>query len=154
MKKLIFILSLFISAASFGQTKEETIAFLKTYYSKTPHSSGYFNNTVNYYDEYVTFSNCRAWSEKMGCAKKGEDIRINLKSVVAITYKFQEYKNLGDGGYQPRTWILTVSASDKEYKFEILHSQEPGYMEKFKKALLKYAEYGGAKIANEDLFGN
>ena len=84
MKKLIFILGLFISTVSFGQTKEETIDWLNTYANKFTKPT-----TIQVSEEGIL-------TKQLGFGKTV----INLSGVFISDIKELEYKNGTDFFYR------------------------------------------------------
>ncbi len=161
MKKLLtFCLLMTIAFSVNAQTKEETIEYLKAFYSSLP---GIIpeNSTINYdsaaaravagYSTYIKVRICANWRES--CEKHTSTL-VFLHAIRAISFESLPYKKLSENSYQNASWKLVIQSEDRKVELVISPDKDKSYLEKLKKALTRLAVLSGAQLANEDLFGN
>ena len=137
MKKLLFILTLFVSVSSFAQTKEETIAWINTY------ASEYLiidegNGVKNYYEIKVDdFGKILTKLERRDKGKKfyEKTKEINAKDITLI--KEIKYQS-GAGGIK----VFTKENKDSQLYFEGTSYDD---VLRVYKALVHYASFYGYK---------
>lgn len=149
MKKLLFILTLFISVSSFAQTKEETIEWINTYSGDFLqfNASGvayYFSVTVDTSGKIsvgLTMSKNDGYSSNITYLLDAKDItRINLndkpyESLYHLTVATQKDK------------IKEVGKSGNSRQSNYFSIQENSYedINRVYKALVRYASFFGYK---------
>jgi len=157
MKKLLtFCLLMTIAFSVNAQTKEETIEYLKAFYSSLP---GIIpeNSTINCDSAarserpYIKVRFCATWKES--CEKHTSNL-IFLEDIRAISFESFPYKKLSENSYQNACWKLVIQSIDGKVELPMSPDKDKSYLEKFKKALTRLAVLSGAQFANEDLFGN
>lgn len=144
MKKLLFIVSLFIGTAAFGQTEEETIAWINTY------ASEYLiidegNGVKNYYEIKVDdFGKILSKLVRRDNGKKfyEETKEINAKDITLI--KEKKYQS-GAGGIK----VFTKENKDSQLYFEGTSYDD---VMRVYKALVHYAGFFGYKNVEKNTF--
>ena len=157
MKKLLTICLLMTIAFSVNaQTKEETIEYLKAFYSSLPGTIPE-NSTINYdsvatsYVPFIDVTICAEWRES---CKGHKSTLVFLDDIRAISFESLPYKKLSENSYQTACWKLVIQSKDGKVELFISPDKDKSYLEKLKKALTRLAVLSGAHLANEDLFGN
>lgn len=167
MKKLLVtLLFLLTISVSFSQTAQETLDYLKTYYSSIPMTcAGCGNSSEKYHvvinNDTISVASLlleRCYSCTDGICNQTESLYFNLRKITSINYQYQRFRQLsGDsrnGTSLDECWVLTIRYNDNDFTLKIDPNKDKTYLDKYKKALTRLATLAGAKIVNEDLFGN
>jgi len=147
---------------SFSQTAQETIDYLKTFYSNVKTNGSFevnidYNNVSIYEGKakgFIFINQCVSYNSTEGCTSY-ETEHINCKDISGINLKFQPYKLISDVGKtkveENECWLLKIHYSNKDFTF-CLNSEDDKYASRLKNSLTKLAKYSGAKILSEELF--
>jgi len=142
-----------------AQTKEETLDFLKTYYSTIPIANRNFGDYKVTYDDGMNTDNYKECVIVSYVANGKRSIPIlilgnDFKKITSISYS-SKVENDGYAAWEFKITLKNNEGDDADndvYTIYIPNSKSEAYLEKFKKALTRLATLNGAKIVSEDLF--
>ena len=157
MKKLFILLfltiSFFVNGQSAKPTTEETLSYLKNYYSSilTPAMG---ESTIEYSSSLITLKSCINFNKSKNNCLESKSQNIIPKEITSIMLENIPFKKISDDTVQNAAWGLSIQSQNNKIYISINASEEKEKVEKLKKAITRLAELCGAKIINDDLFKN